>query len=71
MAGKQQQQLIPAPTGGGKFLPKLISTLVLLAVLALVIKHPTDAANMVTALWAAGASAVDGLATFFQAVGSK
>lgn len=68
MAGKQQ--IIPT-AGGGKFLPKLIGTLVLLAVLALIIKHPTSAAASVDSLWTAGASVVDGLATFFQAVSQK
>jgi hypothetical protein len=64
MAGNQV-----IPTSGGKFLPKLIGTLVVLAVLALVIKHPTSAASSVNSLWTAGTGAVDGLAAFFQAVG--
>lgn len=65
MSGKQQ--LIPTSTGG-KFLPKLIGTLITLAVLALVIKHPASAASSVHSLWAVGTSVVDGLAAFFEAV---
>lgn len=64
MAGNQ---IIPT-AGGGKLLPKLIGTLVFLAVLALVIKHPTSAASWVHTLWTAGTTAVDGMAEFFQAV---
>lgn len=56
------------PTTGGKVLPKLISSLIVVALLAIVIKHPSDAAT-----WAKGfvswlEGAVDGIATFFQRV---
>lgn len=70
MAGKQQQ-MIPMAGAGGRFMPKVIGTLVLLAVLALVIKHPTEAAAAAHTIWSAGASIVDGLAAFFQAVSQK
>lgn len=60
-----KQQLLP--TGGGsKLLPKLIGGLVLLALLAVVVKHPADAADWVTTMASRAGNAVDGLASFFR-----
>jgi hypothetical protein len=65
MAGKQ---VLPTMGGGSKVMPKLIGILVLLAVLTLIVKHPTEAAGWVDTLFQLGATVVDGLANFFQAV---
>ncbi len=56
---------LPVPTGGS-VLPKLLSTLVGVAVLMLVVKHPADAAEWLTQGASSVGSLVDGLATFLQ-----
>lgn len=58
------------PTGGSSVLPKVIGTLVVLGLLAVVVKHPGDAAAWVTGVAAWFESVVDGVAEFFRQVGS-
>lgn len=52
-------------TGGG-VLSKVVSTLIAVAVLTVVVKHPTEAAGLVTGVAHAASSAIDGLSTFLQ-----
>lgn len=56
-------------TGGG-VLKKVIVVLVALAVLALVIKHPHDAAGMVNTATDKGGGLVDSVAEFFRDLGN-
>ena len=61
---KKTNNMIPVPTGS--VLPKLVGGAVLLALLAVVVKHPGDAANWAKAVVHAASSVVDGLASFVQ-----
>lgn len=56
------------PTAGGKVLPKLIATAVAVALLAIVIKSPTEAAAGAKAVlhWLGGA--IDSITTFIRQV---
>ena len=56
--------MIPTPKGG--LLPKIVVTGVVLGILCLVIKHPSDAATMATNIADFIGSAIDGFASFFQ-----
>jgi hypothetical protein len=56
-------------TGGG-VLKKVVVVLVVLAALALVIKHPHDAAGMVGAATDKGGGIVDSVAQFFRDLGN-
>ncbi|MEV7092297.1 hypothetical protein AB0M80_05590 [Amycolatopsis sp. NPDC051045] len=56
-------------TGGGA-LKKLIVALAVLALLALVIKHPHDAAGMVHTAKDQGGGIVDSVAQFFRDLGN-
>lgn len=58
------------PTSGGKLLPKLIGGLVTVALLAVVIKHPSDAATWAKEFGNWLEAAVDGIASFLQQVAS-
>ncbi|WP_435070732.1 hypothetical protein [Amycolatopsis thermoflava] len=60
--------VVPLPTSGGSVLKKLIGGLVTLAIIAIVIKHPSDAATWVRAVSSAATEAIDGVATFFRQV---
>ncbi|TVT50719.1 hypothetical protein FNH05_15240 [Amycolatopsis rhizosphaerae] len=54
----------PVMNTGGGLLPKVIGTLVLIAVLTLVIKYPADAAHWVRGL----GHVIDGLVAFLRAL---
>jgi hypothetical protein len=56
---------MPLPTGG-KILPKLISACVGIALLVIVVKHPSDAAVMFKAIGGVLGSAIEGLWTFVR-----
>ncbi|WP_435122944.1 hypothetical protein [Amycolatopsis thermoflava] len=60
--------MIPMPTGrsGGEVLPKLVVGAVGLALLVLVIKHPSDAAHWLRDLINFGTGVVDSIATFIR-----
>lgn len=64
--GRKQQTMVPPSAQGGGLLPKIIVGLVLLGVLVLVIKHPSEAAGMATGIGHFVGSAVDGVAAFFR-----
>lgn len=68
--GRKQNMIPPMMTGGGSVVPKVVGGLVLLALLALVIKHPGEAATWAKSFIGMVSSAVDGIATFFQQVSS-
>ncbi len=57
---------IPMKTGGA--VGKVIGLLVLCAVLALVIKHPSDAATWVTSAFRWLGTVIDGISAFLRAV---
>lgn len=59
---------MPLPTGG-KTLPKLISALVGVALLVIVVKHPSEAATMLKAAGGVLGDVIEGLWTFVQQLG--
>ncbi|RBM22006.1 hypothetical protein DI005_07940 [Prauserella sp. PE36] len=54
-------------TGSGP-LPKIIATLVALALLVIVVKHPGDAATLVKDIASFVGNTIDGLVAFFRGV---
>lgn len=60
---------VPMAKSGNSALSKLVSAVVLVALVALVVKHPVDAAHATTGGFNALADIVDGLTTFLQQVG--
>jgi hypothetical protein len=58
------------PTSSKSILPKVIGYLVLFAVLALVVKHPGQAAGWVKHTFVWIGSVTDGLASFIQSAAS-
>ncbi|HJQ45587.1 MAG TPA: hypothetical protein VJ870_04570 [Amycolatopsis sp.] len=65
----KKNNMIPMPTGGS-VLPKVYAGVIALGLLAVVIKHPGDAAASAKALFAVASATVDGIASFFQQLGS-
>lgn len=59
---------MPLPTGG-KILPKLISAFVGVALLVIVVKHPSEAATMFKAVGGALGDVIEGLWAFAQELG--
>lgn len=57
----------PMKTGGG-VLGKVVGLLVALAVLALVVKHPSDAATWVTSAFHLFGGMIDGVSAFLKEV---
>lgn len=64
--GRKQQTMVPPTVQGGGLLPKLVGGLVVLGVLVLVIKHPSEAAGMATGIGHFIGSAIDGVAAFIR-----
>lgn len=60
----------PGMKTGSSLLKKAIGTAVVLALLTLIIKHPSDAATWVTALLGLVGEVIDGIVTFFRHVGN-
>jgi hypothetical protein len=56
------------PAASSSALPKAIGTLIMLAILVVVVKHPSDAAEWVKALGGWIGTAADGIAQFMQQV---
>lgn len=56
-----KKTMLPMPTSQGSILPKLVGTLVTIAVLIFVVKHPSESANFVK-------TAAEAISTFFQQV---
>lgn len=63
----KRNQMVTMPKSGG-VLGKVIGAAILLGLLVLVVKHPSDAADWTKALgdWVGGA--IDGIAAFFRQV---
>jgi hypothetical protein len=57
---------IPMKAGGA--MGKVIGLLVMLALLALVVKHPSDAATWVTGAFQTLGNVIDGISTFLRDV---
>lgn len=57
---------LPMMSTGGGVLSKLVGALVTIAVIAFVVKHPADAAHLLTTTLTALGNAVAGLANFLQ-----
>lgn len=64
------RQQFPMMNTGGGILSKLVGTVITLAFLAFVIKHPAEAAHWLTSTLGALGNVVDGLATFLTQVHS-
>jgi hypothetical protein len=62
------KNVIPGVTTGGGMLSKVIGTAVVLAVLVIVVKHPTDAASFAKALVGGVGAVIDGLVSFFRSL---
>lgn len=62
-----KKSMMPIPSGS-RILPKLVGAAVVIALLLVVVQHPTDAANWVQALVNGGEAIVDGIATFFHQI---
>lgn len=56
-------------SGGSGVLPKVVGTLVLLAVLAMVVKHPVESAHGFSAALAGLGSVAEAFSTFLSQVG--
>lgn len=56
-------------TGGG-WMKKLIVTAIVIAVLVLVVKYPSDSGAWAKDLFGMAGDAIDGLVAFFRAVGN-
>lgn len=59
------KNMIPLPAGGS-VLPKVIGAAFLIALLVVVVKHPSDSASWVQALFDLGETVVDGIAAFLH-----
>lgn len=64
------KSMVPMPSGGGGVLSKVIGILIALAVVAVVVKHPSDSAGWVQGLFDLGGDAVDGIASFIHTLAS-
>lgn len=62
------RNVIPGLKTGGGVLSKVIGTAVVLAILVIVIKHPTDAASFAKALFSGVGAVIDGLVSFFRSL---
>jgi hypothetical protein len=60
----------PGTKSSGGLLKKVVGTVVVLALLTLVVKHPSDAATWTKALFGLAGEVIDGIVTFFQQVGN-
>ncbi|QRP47410.1 hypothetical protein [Amycolatopsis sp. FDAARGOS 1241] len=63
------KSVLPNFKSGGGLIKKAIGVVILLAVLALVIRHPHDAAGMVNSAKDQGGGVIDSVAKFFQDLG--
>ncbi len=64
----KKSSMIPMPTGGSSVVPKLIAGLVGLALFAIVVRHPSEAAGWTTNIFGWLGDIVDGLASFIRQV---
>jgi hypothetical protein len=59
---------IPGLKTGGGVMSKAIGTAVVLAILVIVVKHPTDAASFAKAVFSGLGTVIDGLVSFFRSL---
>ena len=62
------RNVIPGVKTGGGILSKLIGTVVVLAILVLVVKHPTDAASFAKTMFSGFGALIDGFVSFFRSL---
>jgi hypothetical protein len=60
------RNVIPGLKTGGGVMSKVIGTAVVLAILVIVVKHPTDAANFAKTIFSGLGAVIDGLVSFFR-----
>ena len=60
------RNVIPGLQTGRGIMPKVIGTAVLLAIVVIVVKHPTDAASFAKALFSGLGTVIDGLVSFLR-----
>ncbi|WP_431901284.1 hypothetical protein [Amycolatopsis thermoflava] len=60
------KQTFPGLKTGSGLLPKVATALVVLALLAIVVKHPADAATWAKSLGSGIGAIIDGIATFVR-----
>ncbi len=60
------KNVIPGVKTGGGVLSKVIGTAVVLAILVMVVRHPTDAASFAKTLFSGLGAFIDGLVSFFR-----
>ena len=65
----KKNSVMPVPTGSS-VLPKLIGSAIALALLVVVVRHPSDAADLLKGLIGFGATVVDGIASFIRQMGA-
>lgn len=68
MAKKNTMIPMPASHSGGGVLAKVIGGAVVLALLVIVVKHPTDAAGWLKGLIGSGTKVVNGMTSFIRQV---
>jgi hypothetical protein len=59
------KNMLPMTPNGTGIMSKVIAALVVVAILMLVVKHPSDAAHWVVGAWHLLSTVVGGLADFF------
>jgi hypothetical protein len=62
------RNLIPGLKTGGGLMSKVIGTAVVLAILVMVVRHPTDAASFAKSIFSVLGAIIDGLVSFFRSL---
>lgn len=62
------RNVIPGLKTGGGMLSKVIGTAVVLAILVIVVKHPTDAATFAKTIFSVLGTVIDGFVSFFRSL---
>lgn len=62
------RNVIPGMKTGMGVMPKLIVTAVVLAIMVIVVKHPTDAADFAKAFFGGVGAVIDGLVSFLRSL---
>lgn len=62
------RNVIPGLKTGGGVMSKVIGTAVVLAILVIVVKHPTDAATFAKTIFGFLGTVIDGFVSFFRSL---
>lgn len=62
------RNVIPGMKTGGGVMSKVIGAAVVLAILVIVVKHPTDAASFAKTLFSGLGAVIDGFVSFFRSL---